>query len=200
MRMNRLHPSISPLIPPPSTMLPATRPLARTAALAATRVASRSTPSAAVRALHNKSDPAIPGDATGFLPGDKITGETQIGSYPNMPMYNQQWRDANPSAGYWDRQDRRNFGETVNCADHPSVWSNSFEFGLFHNSRKLGMPHGHATRLDLRNSSGDARRETTNGKDTQTLLKATATSMDHHFFLSGSNMILTITRIASCAG
>ncbi|GJJ72883.1 NADH dehydrogenase (ubiquinone) 1 beta subcomplex subunit 8 [Entomortierella parvispora] len=105
-------------------MLPATRPLARTAALAATRVASRSTPSAAIRALHNKADPAIPGDATGFLPGDKITGETQIGSYPNMPMYNQQWRDATASAGYWDRQDRRNFGETVPEEDEVlNIWS-----------------------------------------------------------------------------
>lgn len=99
-------------------MLPATRPLARTATLAATRVSAAvaqrtATLTTSASSLHNKADPAIPADPTAFLPGDKITGETQIGSYPNLPMYNQQWRDANPSAGYWDRQDRRNFGETV---------------------------------------------------------------------------------------
>lgn len=96
-------------------MLPSTRPLARTLVAASVRATSTRTATgiAQARALHNKTDPAIPGDATGFLPGDKITGETQIGSYPNLPMYNQQWRDANPSAGYWDLQDRRNFGETV---------------------------------------------------------------------------------------
>ncbi|KAF9295643.1 hypothetical protein BGZ74_010711 [Mortierella antarctica] len=95
-------------------MLPSTRPLARTLVAASVRAASTRTAAgiAQARALHNKADPAIPGDATGFLPGDKITGETQIGSYPNLPMYNQQWRDATPSAGYWDLQDRRNFGET----------------------------------------------------------------------------------------
>lgn len=100
-------------------MLPAaTRPLARTATLAATRASAAlanrtATLTTSASSLHNKADPAIPGDSTGFLPGDKITGETQIGSYPNLPMYNQQWRDATPSAGYWDLQDRRNFGETV---------------------------------------------------------------------------------------
>ncbi|KAG0208542.1 hypothetical protein BGX28_000546 [Mortierella sp. GBA30] len=100
-------------------MLPvATRPLA-TRSLAATRVLSalavrhRLRHTAARGHAGTKADPAIPGDPSGFLPGDKITGETQIGSYPNMPMYNQQWRDAAPSAGYWDLQDRRHFGETV---------------------------------------------------------------------------------------
>ncbi|KAF9401576.1 hypothetical protein BGZ94_005170 [Podila epigama] len=119
-------------------MLPSTRPLARTLAAASLRATStRATATGIVsqaRALHNKRDPAIPGDATGFLPGDKITGDTQIGSYPNLPMYNQQWRDANPSAGYWDRQDRRNFGETVPEEDEvlniwsPDVWA--FPAGL----------------------------------------------------------------------
>ncbi len=101
-------------------MLRASRPVAR-AAVAASRSSPLST-MGQIRAAHtinlnghagNKADPAIPGDATALLPGDKITGDTQIGSYPNLPMYNQQWRDANPSAGYWDRQDRRNYGETV---------------------------------------------------------------------------------------
>ncbi|CAO3571034.1 unnamed protein product [Mortierella alpina] len=117
-------------------MLRASRPVARAAA-----AASRSSPLSTVgqiRAAHtvnlnghagNKADPAIPGDATALLPGDKITGDTQIGSYPNLPMYNQQWRDANPSAGYWDRQDRRNYGETVPEEDEvlniwsPDVWA-----------------------------------------------------------------------------
>lgn len=103
-------------------MLRASRPVAR----AITAVTSRTSTTASlsqIRAAHtanflnghagNKTDPAIPGDPTGFLPGDKITGDTQIGSYPNMPMYNQQWRDGNPTSGYWDNQDRRNFGETV---------------------------------------------------------------------------------------
>ncbi|KAF9400020.1 hypothetical protein BGX21_005154 [Mortierella sp. AD011] len=116
-------------------MLPATaaRPLARTATLAATRVSSRSIAVHQTRLFHasgamnrvgDKRNPIIPGDPTGFLPGDKITGETQIGSYPNMPMYNQQWRDGSPSAGYWDRQDRRNFGETVPEEDEVlNIWS-----------------------------------------------------------------------------
>ncbi|KAF9967857.1 hypothetical protein BGZ70_007913 [Mortierella alpina] len=83
-----------------------------------------------------KADPAIPGDPTGFLPGDKITGETQIGSYPNLPMYNQQWRDATPSAGYWDLQDRRNFRETVPEEDEvlniwsPDVWDFNASTGV----------------------------------------------------------------------
>ncbi|KAF9104624.1 hypothetical protein BGX27_010010 [Mortierella sp. AM989] len=72
--------------------------------------------------IHNKANPAIPGDKTGFLPGDKITGETQIGPYPNLPMYNQQWRDGNDK--YWDQQDRRNFGETVPEEDEVlNIWS-----------------------------------------------------------------------------
>ncbi|KAF9086407.1 hypothetical protein BGX23_008912 [Mortierella sp. AD031] len=118
-------------------MLPvaATRPLARTAyTLAATRASAalatrNASLSTSAYSMHNKADPAIPADPTSFLPGDKITGETQIGSYPNLPMYNQQWRDANPSAGYWDRQDRRNFGETVPEEDEvlniwsPDVWA-----------------------------------------------------------------------------
>lgn len=102
-------------------MLRASRPVAR-AITAATSRTSTITPLTQIRSAHtadinahtrNKADPAIPGDPTGFLPGDKITGDTQIGPYPNLPMYNQQWRDGNASAGYWDRQDRRNFGETV---------------------------------------------------------------------------------------
>ncbi|KAF9155940.1 hypothetical protein BG015_007971 [Linnemannia schmuckeri] len=123
-------------------MLPAaTRPLARTATLAATRASAAlanrtATLTTSASSLHNKADPAIPGDPTGFLPGDKITGETQIGSYPNLPMYNQQWRDANPSAGYWDRQDRRNFGETVPEEDEvlniwsPDVWAFPASLGV----------------------------------------------------------------------
>ncbi|KAF9351689.1 hypothetical protein BGX26_010351 [Mortierella sp. AD094] len=113
-------------------MLPAARPLARTATLAATRASSSAAAhqtrlfhaSGAMHRIGSKIDPIIPGDPTGFLPGDKITGETQIGSYPNLPMYNQQWRDGNASAGYWDRQDRRNFGETVPEEDEMlNIWS-----------------------------------------------------------------------------
>lgn len=133
--MHQLCPNIKlPIFRFPSTtfhihilkvMLPSTRPLARTLVAASVRATSirATTGIAQARALHNKADPAIPGDATGFLPGDKITGETQIGSYPNLPMYNQQWRDANPSAGYWDRQDRRNFGETVSFGKWESLIS-----------------------------------------------------------------------------
>ncbi|KAG0360775.1 hypothetical protein BGZ54_009391 [Gamsiella multidivaricata] len=119
----KAHGGIFELNRPPRfpSMLPAaaTRPLARTATLATARATSAlatrfqySTSSHLHGHAGNKYDPAIPGDETGFLPGDKITGDTQIGSYPNLPMYNQQWRDGNASAGYWDRQDRRNFGET----------------------------------------------------------------------------------------
>ncbi|KAG0287624.1 hypothetical protein BGZ98_004569 [Dissophora globulifera] len=121
-------------------MLPATRPLVRraTQALATRAAASSSTrPAAAAYSSasvngHNKHDPAIPGDSTGYLPGDKITGDTQIGSYPNLPMYNQQFRD--PAGGWWDPQDRRNFGETVPEEDDvlniwsPDVWA--FPAGL----------------------------------------------------------------------
>ncbi|KAG0249769.1 hypothetical protein BG011_008975 [Mortierella polycephala] len=87
---------------------------------------SRASSAIAIRLLHTEGepeglnghagtrfDPAIPGDEFEFLPGDKITGETQIGEYPNIPMYNRQWRDGSPSSGYWDLQDRRPFGETV---------------------------------------------------------------------------------------
>ncbi|KAI7821720.1 hypothetical protein BC939DRAFT_455202 [Gamsiella multidivaricata] len=126
-------------------MLPAaaTRPLARTATLATARATSAlatrfqySTSSHLHGHAGNKYDPAIPGDETGFLPGDKITGDTQIGSYPNLPMYNQQWRDGNASAGYWDRQDRRNFGETVPEEDEvlniwsPDVWAFPASLGV----------------------------------------------------------------------
>ncbi|KAF9170712.1 hypothetical protein BGX21_007942 [Mortierella sp. AD011] len=126
-------------------MLRASRPVARAVAAAANRT-TFTAPLTQIRAAHtssftnghagNKADPAIPGDATGFLPGDKITGETQIGSYPGLPMYNQQWRDGNPSAGYWDRQDRRNFGETVPEEDEvlniwsPDVWAFTASFGM----------------------------------------------------------------------
>lgn len=123
-------------------MLRASRPVAR----AAVAAANRTTAMTQIRAAHttsfingpsnNKADPAIPGDATGFLPGDKITGDTQIGSYPALPMNNQQWRDGNASAGYWDRQDRRNFGETVRLDS----------FQLIHNFRnryqKKSLPMG----------------------------------------------------------
>ncbi|KAF9189611.1 hypothetical protein BGZ51_009430 [Haplosporangium sp. Z 767] len=128
-------------------MLPAiTRPLARTATLA---TASRASSAIAIRLLRTqrqpqhlhghagtKFDPAIPGDKFGFLPGDKITGETQIGSYPNIPMYNQQWRDGTPSSGYWDLQDRRRFGETVPEEDEvlnifsPDVYDFPVSLGL----------------------------------------------------------------------
>ncbi|KAF9896066.1 hypothetical protein BX616_008205 [Lobosporangium transversale] len=43
-------------------------------------------------------------------------------------MYNQQWRDGSIASGYSDRQDRRNFGETVPEEDEmlnifsPDVW------------------------------------------------------------------------------
>ncbi|KAF9927763.1 hypothetical protein FBU30_002880 [Linnemannia zychae] len=125
-------------------MLPvvaATRPLARTAAQAATRASAAlatrtASMSTSAPSLYNKADPAIPGDPTGLLPGDKVTGETQIGSYPNMPMYNQQWRDGNASAGYWDKQDRRNFGETVPEEDEvlniwsPDVWAFPASLGV----------------------------------------------------------------------
>ncbi|KAI8595217.1 hypothetical protein EDD21DRAFT_391781 [Dissophora ornata] len=111
-------------------MLPSVRPLARTAALTTTRlsyaITNRLRYSTGGKRGHagTKNDPAIPGDPTGFLPGDKITGDTQIGTYPDMPMYNQQWRDGNPSAGYWDQQDRRNFGETVPEEDEVlNIWS-----------------------------------------------------------------------------
>ncbi|KAG0245893.1 hypothetical protein B0O80DRAFT_438109 [Mortierella sp. GBAus27b] len=115
-------------------MLRASRPVARAITAAASRtstLASRTQIRTASTAefANNKTDPAIPGDATGFLPGDKITGDTQIGTYPNMPMYNQQWRDGNASGGYWDRQDRRNYGETVSEEDEllniwsPDVWA-----------------------------------------------------------------------------
>ncbi|KAF9190580.1 hypothetical protein BGZ51_008431 [Haplosporangium sp. Z 767] len=124
-------------------MLRASRPVARALATANTRTFAPAMTQ--IRAAHtanlnghagNKADPAIPGDATAFLPGDKITGDTQIGSYPNLPMYNQQWRDANPSAGYWDRQDRRNFGETVPEEDEvlniwsPDVWAFPASLGV----------------------------------------------------------------------
>ncbi|KAG0370655.1 hypothetical protein BC939DRAFT_459676 [Gamsiella multidivaricata] len=125
-------------------MLRASRPVARAVA-AASKNSTASAPFTQIRAAHtvnlnghagNKADPAIPGDATSFLPGDKITGDTQIGSYPNLPMYNQQWRDGNPSAGYWDRQDRRNFGETVPEEDEvlnifsPDVWAFPASLGV----------------------------------------------------------------------
>ncbi|KAF8930820.1 hypothetical protein EDD21DRAFT_378020 [Dissophora ornata] len=123
-------------------MLRASRPVARAIAAATQRTTG---PLTQIRAAHtvnlnghsgNKADPAIPADATAFLPGDKITGDTQIGSYPNLPMYNQQWRDGNPSAGYWDRQDRRNFGETVPEEDEvlniwsPDVWAFPASLGV----------------------------------------------------------------------
>ncbi|KAF8955913.1 hypothetical protein BGZ46_002516, partial [Entomortierella lignicola] len=121
-------------------MLRASRPVAR----AAVAAANRTTAAVQIRAASSfsnghagtKADPAIPGDATGFLPGDKITGDTQIGSYPDLPMYNQQWRDGNASAGYWDRQDRRNFGETVPEEDEtlniwsPDVWAFPASLGV----------------------------------------------------------------------
>ncbi|KAF9578262.1 hypothetical protein BGW38_006037 [Lunasporangiospora selenospora] len=113
-------------------MLRATRPMARALAASNSR-ASLTRPINQVRSahssIHNRNDPAIPADATGFLPGDKITGDTQIGDYPNLPMYNQQWRSGFESAGYWDRQDRRNYGETVPEEDDvlniwsPDVWA-----------------------------------------------------------------------------
>ncbi|KAF9161302.1 hypothetical protein DFQ27_003342 [Actinomortierella ambigua] len=113
-------------------MLPAiARPLARSAAQQATRLSAASATSAMrVARLHHagtKADPAIPTDPTGFLPGDKIIGDTQIGNYPNLPMYNQQWRAAD--GDWWDKQDRRNFGETVAEEDEmlniwsPDVWA-----------------------------------------------------------------------------
>ncbi|KAG0242073.1 hypothetical protein BGW41_004889 [Actinomortierella wolfii] len=124
-------------------MLPAiARPLARSAVQQASRLSAASA-TATIRLHHTatmsghagtKADPAIPADPTGFLPGDKITGDTQIGNYPNLPMYNQQWRD--PAGGWWDPQDRRNFGETVPEEDEmlniwsPDVWAFTPSYAL----------------------------------------------------------------------
>lgn len=43
------------------------------------------------------------------VPGEKV--DPQLGDYPAMPMKNQQFRPY--SSQWWDKQDRRNFGETV---------------------------------------------------------------------------------------
>ncbi|KAF9971308.1 hypothetical protein BGZ73_005766 [Actinomortierella ambigua] len=120
-------------------MLPAiARPLARSAAQQASRLPAAASATSVMRVarLHagTKADPAIPGDPTGFLPGDKIVGDTQIGSYPNLPMYNQQWRPAD--GPWWDKQDRRNFGETVAEEDEmlniwsPDVWAYTPSYAL----------------------------------------------------------------------
>ncbi|KDQ14343.1 hypothetical protein BOTBODRAFT_44717 [Botryobasidium botryosum FD-172 SS1] len=51
----------------------------------------------------------------------QIPHDTQLGDYPQLPAESPQRR---PAKGWWDIQDRRNFGETVHeQAEALSMWS-----------------------------------------------------------------------------
>ncbi|KAI9595919.1 hypothetical protein BDF19DRAFT_413380 [Syncephalis fuscata] len=66
----------------------------------------------AVRVFSTRTVVARSGEAR--FPGEKVTSDPQIGDYPNLPWVH--YEDKNPLK-YWDRQGRRNLGDTVHEQD-----------------------------------------------------------------------------------
>ncbi|CDH56272.1 nadh-ubiquinone oxidoreductase ashi subunit (ci-ashi or ndufb8) domain-containing protein [Lichtheimia corymbifera JMRC:FSU:9682] len=71
----------------------------------------------------------------------EVLEDPQIGDYPNLPRYSTQTRGP---YGWWDPQDKRNFGETVHEEDELyGVWApDLFHYSPYKALAQLGLAAG----------------------------------------------------------
>ena len=77
------------------------------------RIALRSTPLRAATTSTNKLMIARSLHSTSIMRAEVVDKDPQLGDYPQFEPRSTQSRRDDPR--YWDRQEKRNFGETVSC-------------------------------------------------------------------------------------
>lgn len=79
------------------------------------RIALRSTPLRAATTSANRMTVARSLHSTSIMRAEVVDKDPQLGDYPQFEPRSTQSRRDDPR--YWDRQEKRNFGETVSCEE-----------------------------------------------------------------------------------